>query len=200
MLAQAKVNREWAVRLIVIGLLFIGFGGWFVYDGLVAWPAQVQKYKLVYDIPEGGDQTQAREYPDWKKQLEDAGHDPDINPKDLAYHSDLDITMQFIYAGICLPIGLLSIFWLFINSRRKLFADDNGVTFGSRRLEYDQITGIDKTRWDSKGIAVLESSHKSITLDDWKFKGAADVLEQVERHIGMGGSPMTQTPAAKSAS
>lgn len=200
MLAQAKVNKEWAVRLIAIGVLFIGFGSWFVYDGIVVWPAQVEKYKLVYDIPNGGEQSQAQLREDWRERLAAAGHDTNINPKDLSYHSDLDVTMQFVYAGVCFPIGLLSLIWLFVNSRRKLYADEDGVTFGCRRLDYDQITGIDKSRWDSKGIAVLESNTKSITLDDWKFKGAADVLEQAERNIGMGGSPMVDNAAGPSPS
>jgi hypothetical protein len=87
---------------------------------------------------------------------------------------------------ICIPIGLLSLIWLAFNARRPLFADEQGVQFGSRRLAYDQITSIDRTRWDSKGIAVLESEQaKSITLDDWKFKGAADVLGVVDARLGI---------------
>jgi hypothetical protein len=188
-LAQAKINKEWAIRLGAIGVLFLGFGAWFVYDGAVAWPEQQRIYKLFYEIDDE-DKPTGRHTADYElhmkpENLRAEGLEPGFNPKDLKYRSDMDIMTQFIYAAICLPIGLASLAWLFVNARRPLFADDEGVTFGSRRLKYDQISHIDRSRWDNKGIAVLESeSARSITLDDWKFKGATAVFDVVDRKLG----------------
>ncbi len=194
MLAEAKINREWAVRLIAIGVLFTAFGAWFVYDGAIAWPRHVEHYKLAYEIPEGADQSQAKLRDDWRERFEEAGLAPPDNPKDLKHHSPMDITMQFVYAAVCIPIGLLSLLWLGINARRRLYADEQGVVFGSRRVNYEQVSDIDYGRWDSKGIAVLETAdNKLLTLDDWKFKGADGVLAAVEQKTGR----TRPTPARK---
>lgn len=182
--ASARINKEWGVRLALIALMFIGGGAYFLYDGLVGYPKQTEKYELVFEEKPDGTTVQRD---NWKERLEEAGYSSDINPKDLNYKSDRDIMTQLIIAGLCFPIGLLSVFWLLVNSRREMIADDSGVKFGGARMAFDNIDSIDKTRWDSKGIAVLIGRDGSkMVLDDWKFRGAADVLAEVERELGMG--------------
>ena len=37
-MAEAKLNREYAVRLIGVGVIMLGLSAWSVYDGSIAWP------------------------------------------------------------------------------------------------------------------------------------------------------------------
>jgi hypothetical protein len=37
-MAEAKINREYALRVMGVGLLMFGICGWSLYDGTVAWP------------------------------------------------------------------------------------------------------------------------------------------------------------------
>lgn len=179
--ASARINKEWGVRLGLIAALFIGGGCWFLYDGLVKYPKQREMYRLVYEMnDEGG----AIKRPDWREKLEAAGYSTDIDPDKLSNKSDTDILTQRIIAGLCFPVGLLALFWLVLNSFRTLYADERGVQFGGSRMAFDEVDQIDKTRWDSKGIAVLRGRDgKKLVLDDWKFRGAADVLAETERHV-----------------
>jgi hypothetical protein len=195
MSVEAHINKEWAVRLVIITLMFLGGGLWFVYDGLIGWPKAQARYQLVWQpqvvkTPDGDQEVQWDLRDDWAQRLQDAGLDPNINPKDLKYHTDTDIMTQFIYAGLCVPVGLLALIWLLVNSRRQMLADDQGVKFGSRRIDYSDVTDIDKARWASKGIAVVHGNNGSrITLDEWKFRGAKDVLKEVENRTGRAAPP-----------
>lgn len=182
--ASARINKEWGVRLGLIAALFIAGGCWYLYDGLVTYPRQSEMYELVYQKTDEGT---AIKHDDWKQRLEEAGYSSDIDPEDLKHKSGADIMTQLIIAGICFPIGLLALFWLGLNSVRPMFADDQAVHFGRKRLAFDQVDQIDKSRWDSKGIAVVHGRDGGkIVLDDWKFRGAADVLAEVERHVDTG--------------
>lgn len=37
-MAEAKLNREYAWRLVGVGIIMLGLAGWSVYDGSIAWP------------------------------------------------------------------------------------------------------------------------------------------------------------------
>lgn len=41
-MAEAKLNREYALRILGVGALMFGMCGWSLYDGNVAWPRQNQ--------------------------------------------------------------------------------------------------------------------------------------------------------------
>lgn len=185
--ATARINKDWAIRLGLIAALFIAGGSWYLYDGLVTYPNQTAKFDLVYEMVDtnGDGEPEPVRHDDWKSRLEEAGYDSEIDPKKLNRKSAWDIRTQLIIAGICYPIGLLALFWLVANKFRPLYADGEGVRFGGKRMAYDAVEEIDKSRWDSKGIAVLiDRQGGKLTLDDWKFKGAADVLEEVEKQTG----------------
>lgn len=39
-MAIAKLNREYAIRLSLVGLIMLALSFWFIYDGFVAWPRE----------------------------------------------------------------------------------------------------------------------------------------------------------------
>ena len=183
MTVEAKINKEWGIRLLLIGVLFLGGAGWFFYDGAIGYPRDNEIYRTVYEqLPDGRWANEPRD--NWQTRVkEELGLDPvAIEPRKLDYHDGLDITAQFLFAGLCLPIGLLAMVWLLINKQRSIVADEAGVAFAGKKLDYGQITEIDYARWRSKGIVVLEAGEQRMTLDDWKFRGVQEVLDEVLAH------------------
>jgi len=104
-------------------------------------------------------------------------------------HSEWDLRTQFLMAAICLPIGLGILARLIRALPRRLVSD--GVTLQTvegRQVPFSAITGIDKRKWNRKAIAVvhysIDGKEATAKIDDWIFKGAADVLDQIENYLG----------------
>jgi len=171
---EAKINKEWAIRLMIIAIMFIGGGFWFVYDGAVAWPAENDRYAIYKEILDQGDQAEKS----WQEVFAEKGWTTRKPPKE---HSDTDIMTQFIIAALCFPIGLLALIWLLINATRSVVADERSVKFAGKEIAYDDITDIDKSRWESKGIVVLHAGDQRMKLDDWKFRGVKDIYARIEQ-------------------
>lgn len=186
MAVQTQINKEWAVRLLLIFVMAAAFGGWFAYDGAVAWPRENRKAEIAYS-----DLASRRTYDDWKDRLRNEGYTPGTTPPE--YRQPLDIKTQFIYASICGVAAIAVLFVLLRNTQRKLRSDDKGVYRGSQFVPFSSITSIDKIRWDNKGIAVLyykksDGSNARLKLDDWVYRGAGKILAEVEEHTNLAGA------------
>lgn len=186
MAAESRINKEWAIRLLLIFVMATGFGAYFVYDGAYAWPLENEKAEIAYaDI----ETRQLNEH--WQDLLAARGFKPGSEPP--KYRKPLDIKTQFLYAGLCFLASLGVLVTLGRNARRQPRSDDRGVYRGSQFVPYDTITSIDKVRWDNKGIAVLyyktaDGHEGRMKLDDWVYRGAAAVLAEVEQHTHLGGA------------
>jgi len=47
MTVSAKLNREYAVRTVAVGLIMLGFCGWSLYDGWLAYPEDNRRFEAV---------------------------------------------------------------------------------------------------------------------------------------------------------
>mgnify|MGYP006303246259 CR=1 FL=1 len=177
----AKVSPGWVVRMVIAGVAFFGFACWSLYDGLVKYPGineRVDQYQQL---------EQEKRLADWEALAKEKGWDPKPM-RESQRKSDWDIRTQFIMAAICAPIGLVILVRLGLTVPRKLYADDDGmVATSGKRIPYDAITAIDKKKWDRKAIAVvhyeMNGQKGTAKVDDWIFKGAAQVLQVVEGHL-----------------
>lgn len=106
----------------------------------------------------------------------------------LYVKSEWDIRAQYIMFAICLVIGGGVALRVITAARRRLAADENGITFGGRTVDYNQIREIDKRKWNRKSIAtiVYEQAGNTgrIKVDDWIYDGGSEVLSTVEEHVG----------------
>ncbi|MHB1155373.1 MAG: hypothetical protein ACYC26_00900 [Phycisphaerales bacterium] len=186
MAAESRINKEWAVRLLLIFVMATGFGAWFAYDGAIAWPLENKKAEIAYADKE------TRQLNDhWQDLLTARGFKPGSEPP--KYRTAWDVNTQFLYAAACVVASLGVLVTLGRNARRPPRSDDRGVYRGSQFVPYDAITSIDKVRWDNKGIAVLyyktaDGYEGRMKLDDWVYRGAAAVLAEVEQHTHLGGA------------
>lgn len=191
MAVRANISNGYIWRPGVIGAMMLLFSGWFLYDGFVGYPLQ-QKiwndyHQIVQDNP--GDPVEHARL--WAEHAEANGWETSTPKKEI---TDKDIFTQKIIATITAPVGLYFL-WTFLMTRGRWVEVDEQVisTSTGKRATYDEITSIDKSRWQRKGIAVVHfgqgGSADRIILDDWKYEREPTkrILAAIEERMPGGG-------------
>ena len=194
MAVRANISKGYIWRPGLIGLAALIFSGWFLYDGMVKYPLQKEQFEAHQKVyQEHPDPTEAGRI--WEELAREKGW-PTTNP---TQKTDKDIFTQKLLAGICAPIGLGFLFVFLTSLGKWVEADEQGLKAkGGKETDYESITSIDKSRWQSKGITVVyyQSNGKSdqITLDDWKFEREPTkrIMQAIEERTGFG---MDDAPA-----
>jgi hypothetical protein len=212
---RTNISGKHLIRLTVVGLFCLGFGLYSLYDGMVAWPNQREK-GLAYEklkeehrendwplvVAEHGwepyDQGEpAQVYQElkeegrldeWSQIVAERGwlpNDPGV-PR-----TEFEIAGQFFMLAIAGSAGLLVLIHVLRCRGRWIEMDETGLrTSRGQTVAFDQITAINKKKWDKKGIAKIQyqqNGHDSVlTLDDFIYERPTtdDMLRQVEDHVG----------------
>ncbi len=170
MAVRANISKGYIWRPGLIGVFALAFSGWFLYDGTVKYPLQQQQYQEYTRINQ--EHTNPNEAGRaWEAFAAEKGW-PTTKPDEK---KDKDIFTQKLLAGITCPIGLYFMATFLMGMGRWVEADENGLRAkNGKETDFASITSIDKSRWDSKGIAIVHYQHDGqagrITLDDWKFE------------------------------
>jgi hypothetical protein len=140
----APASRGFNLKWIIAGVVLIGVGGWFVYDGFYNWPKQQAEYEQATE-----DARQA----DLDGNI--ALRDEIIIRRDdeMKERSDNDILLNRLF-GIVLPLaGLGLIAWTLYEARGEVKLDDQDVLHvpGHPPVPLTAITAIDDSRWERKG-------------------------------------------------
>lgn len=191
----AVISKEWKQRNLIMAVALGGLGCWFLYDGLVAYPKNNVKAeiylplrdKLGKDTPElEAAWAEIRKERNWN----------DKTPKKIYDKGDLQTQIVLGILTLLASAGVLFYFYRSLPTTTRL---ENGVIIlpDGRRIELTKIRALSKKRWDNKGIADLayESSPGKTTrfvLDDYKYIGAATILDEVEKML----SPADPPPEA----
>lgn len=179
--ATAKIGWNYRWRLGVLGLMFTLWGVWSIWDGAIAYPEQNRKHEAYTELHDEGNNPRFAEQ--WTELSEEKGWDPEDHGKP---HSEFDLAVQFVMAGVTGPIGLIFLGSFFMSFGRWVESTDGKLLAnGGREVDYDHITALDKARWKTKGIAVVRYPEGKITLDDWKFDREATevILRDIEENI-----------------
>lgn len=170
--AKASISNGYRWRLGIIALMCIGWGLYCLYDGFIAYPAENAHYERYEAIKQAHPDT-------WRDEWDRLALENNlpINPSELEHHEPWDIYAQYIMAAVTLPIGLLFGVAFMRAKSRWIAGDEQGLhTSWGQHAPWDAITSVDKTRWKSKGIAVVYyrdpagNGERRITLDDWKYE------------------------------
>lgn len=191
----AVISKEWKQRILIMALALGGLGCWFLYDGLVAYPKNNVKAeiylplrdKLGKDTPElEAAWAEIRKERNWNEKT----------PKKIYKEGDLKTQIVLGIITLLASAGILFYFYRSLPTTTRL---ENGVIIlpNGRRIELTKIRALSKKRWDNKGIADLayESSPGKTTrfiLDDYKYIGAAQIVDEVEKVL----NPPGETPDA----
>jgi hypothetical protein len=103
-----------------------------------------------------------------------------------AVYSPHDLQTQFVQAAVTLALGLLAFASVGAKARRRYVADATGLYgsgFGKERYDYGEITAIEWSKWEEKGILTLKlKSGRTIRLDGWHFAGMPGIVDEINRH------------------
>jgi hypothetical protein len=187
MKVETKLTKVWRRKMLfLIAMVFAG-SLWFLFDGFYGYPKKAERYEVFRQIA-GSDSPDARADQDvrraWEKIAAERRWPPDL-PKEITAK---DIRDQKLYGAGTAVVGVLLVFWLMYNDRLSIRADDTNVySARGKKVPFGEIIGLDKAKWDSKGIAyaiyVEEGRQKKLVLDDYKFEGTEKIVEDIERRL-----------------
>lgn len=185
---KATIDKEtfgYRNRLLMIALGALLYASWCLYDGLIAYPDQMKAYQAINQVKKDNPE-------DWKSKWPEVaianGWDDTKEPDE---RTQGDITTQWLQFAIVFPIGAYCLFAVATWSRRFVGADENTLyANGGIEVPFDQITRIDASRWENKGIARIYynagSTQSHILIDDFKFERppADAIFNRVVKAVG----------------
>ena len=182
MKVEAKITRDWIVRMVKFMAIALVCAAWFGYDGLVGYPKQIERATAYQQLK---NDKELEKWPEVAKEHGWSTKDPG-EPKTAG-----DIKEQLVIASIGLVILFLLIGWVLVSSRKVLRADENRIIspFGTEVL-MDSVVDLDHRKWEQKGIvyAVYQpdgKGKKRLALDDFKYGGAIEVIRYLENKLGI---------------
>lgn len=187
MAASAQINPAWKWKWIIMGVVMLAYGGWCIYDALVVYPAHDERANAFQEL-----KRDKRDDAAWLQKAKEMGWDAeDPGPA----HEPKDYTAQWWQLAVAWPGAIACFIWLGMNMARPLRTDESTISGpGGKNIPFSAVTAIDKTRWNSKGIAIVQYNHNGvegeIKIDDWIYAGADDVLEDLEHHTGLVGESL----------
>lgn len=176
-----------------------GIAAWFLYDGYVVWPAEAERHaefvaieaKLVESgkikaVAHKAHGEELNHYLriEWERHAKQAGYTRKI-PKE---RTDASIGEQRTIGWVMMSGSALFGLWVLWNHQLRIQTEGDVVIGTSgQRVELDSIVKIDRSKWESKGIAyaIYEDSGKQqrLCLDDHKFAGCEAIIVEAERRI-----------------
>ncbi|HCD32537.1 MAG TPA: hypothetical protein DER01_09010 [Phycisphaerales bacterium] len=195
MQTKASISPGYMARLVVVSIITLIGGFWFCYDGFIGYPHQQKVAQAYIQFQDEGRVDQWPAYAQergWTAQPE--------SPK-----SDSDIWLQRILGLAAMPVGLIFGIATLRSLGRCVTCDDDGISANKgKTIPFDAITKLDKSRWQKKGIVIVQYEHDGkkghILLDDWKMhtENTEQILRMIEEKTGMGqpdSEVATDTPA-----
>jgi len=190
---KATMSSGYRWRLVLISVAMVAFGCWSLYDWKIAYPQKQVRYEAFMQLK--ADNPDASTEQLWLEYAPTQGW----STKVPTGKTPQDIFTQLIMALITLPIGLFFTAKFLIESRHWVAMDDQGVTAnGGRVAPWDSMTGLDKTKWQRKGIALLSYDDggrtRTILLDD--FKADRQAIKTIVTAVDMRLNPEEAAEAA----
>ena len=212
---RTEINPRFLLRMGLVGLFCIGMTAYCFYDGMVAWPAQGERANAYLEFKEQNFEVGEKDLFDlWKVEAEKRGWPAGVAGKEVTPYgkpkTDIDLNGQFYMGGFTGLLGLFFLGRVLLNRGCWIEADENGLRSSEKReVQYDQVTSLDKKKWQSKGIAKVlyevDGRKDKIVLDDCNYvrDSTNAILRQVEAAIGtdkiVNGKPEKPLPAEEQA-
>lgn len=194
--AEARVTTIWKNQRLLVSVLFLFFGAYFAFDGLVTYPRLNKIYAQYHEYdPEGKKldaslSEEAREKAKAEAKAKWEAHAKrenwDVVPPEK-HHSEME---QFIFGGFTGVIGIIALlYWLSQKGRVLRTTETEIHTPSGKVIPFSAITGLGKKKWESKGFATvryeINGQKGQFLLDDYKFEAKAthQVLDEIEKYL-----------------
>ncbi|MCH2182591.1 MAG: hypothetical protein MK108_11350 [Mariniblastus sp.] len=207
---RADSNNGFLQRFLLIAIVCMGFGLYCLYDGFIGYPKKL-KISEAYDqfhpvtAEEVSTDQAVQAEAEWESFAQSQGWSIE-KPKKRPAAIRSDIIWQYIMAGVAFLVGLPVLYNYLTSKNAWIESDGRQVTTSwGQVVDFDQVQGIDKKRWEKKGIAKVSylgrQGEGTLVIDDFKFNRSAmgEILDQIESSLDrekIVGAPTQQELAA----
>ncbi|MFA7002725.1 MAG: hypothetical protein WC429_01695 [Verrucomicrobiia bacterium] len=176
---MTTISREWRNRMLMQTAFCVGFGLWFFYDGSITYPKHNERIAQYQAAAAHGETAK------WSAFAAKNGWPGQDHP---APYSSAELKTQFVLGTISIALGTVTLAWLFVGRRQKMSSDGQTVCgVRGERVPLEAFVSLDKRKWERKSIAYAlyeqDGQRQCLTIDDYKFVGAEDILKQIEEQI-----------------
>lgn len=189
---RAEVNPKFKYKFLLIGLIALAVGLWHFIDPIFNYPAMrpaSEAYATLKEQLKGNDGELQRQ---WEQVTQKNGW-PEGVPKYMPHELTTNTIYSYFIGVLFTFIAGIPCLITFIRCLGQWVGveDDSLVNAKGQKVAFTDISKIDKTKWEKKGIAKLMysdgGSEKSFVLDDLKFdRETTDrIMELVEDKVGI---------------
>jgi len=188
---RAEVNPKFKYKFLLIGLVSLLIGLYHFYDPIFVYPGMRPASEAYYSLKEKSEDdgvfqrawTIESKAKGWKDEA------PKYKPEELTTNTIYSYGVGFLFTiavGVPCLITFLRCLGQWVGVKDNRLVNSKG-----QEVALDQITKIDKAKWEKKGIAKLTYSdggkEKSFLIDDLKFdrETSDKIMVLVEEAVGV---------------
>lgn len=183
----AIISKEWKQRMLLLILMCAAMGGWFLYDGLIAYPKNNIRAEAYFALRDDLGEKSPELEPAWLAMARERGW-RESPPKKI--HSPDSLRTQLkLGLAVLLVAAIIAVHYFRSLSLTTRLEDGKIILPNGKKISLDKVRSVSKKRWKNKGIADLvyeprPGQSARFILDDYKFIGAAEILAVVEKSLG----------------
>jgi len=178
MTVEAKITSIWKKQKGFLALFFVGIGLWFLFDGKVGFPKSNDRWLAHEKF-----KTENR-LSEWPQFAKNAGWNETPPHK---YYKKNDIAAQYFIGALAVVFGM-AVFIYWAGQIKLVFKLEEGAVIipGGKRVPFESITGINRKKWDDKGLATIyysiDGRAGKFILDDYKFdpQPMREIMKEIE--------------------
>lgn len=171
---RADYDSDYFKRFLWLALGCLFFGSWFLYDGLVNYPAELERCHAYWKLDKETDKWVAIENAAWRtiaKQNDWSTAPPKVTPD----KQQSKIGTQYFYSILSFLITIPCLLKWYLPRGTWIEGDEDGVkTSWGKNFAYSEITEVNKKKWADRGIAKVRYEREglaySFTFDDYKYE------------------------------
>ena len=188
---RAETEKFFWLKFLAIGLGTLGFGAYAAWDAAVEGPYQLKQAEA-WEPLYHSDLKEDAKMDKWKEIATENGWSTKHPKKEITVKSRTEfIYFNYGLMAICGLIALPCLLWCLKTKGTWIESTENGLRNSSgQQLTLDQITKVDKARWDKKGITVVhytddQGGKNTFLIDDLKFDRTAtdEIMAWIEENI-----------------
>ncbi len=189
---RADTEKFFWLKFLVIGLGTLGYGAYAGYDALITGPHKLEVSAAWEPILKNVSLSEEQRDQEWVEIA--TKHDwSKKRPKEeyTVKHARDFIWFNYGLWAFCWLIALPCLFWCLRTKGTWIESTENGLrNSAGQELTLDQITKIDKAKWDKKGITMVyykdaQGVENKFLIDDLKYERVAtdEIMAWVEENI-----------------
>ena len=189
---RASTEKFFWYKFLAIGLATLAYGAYAGYDAVVTGPYRLAKSELWEPIDLNTSLSEEAKMEQWREIAKEHGWSTK-RPKEKYKVKDAREFIWFNY-GLMIFCGLIALpclLWCLANRSKWIESTEKGLRNSSgQELTLDQITKVDKAKWDKKGITIVHytdnlGAKNKFLIDDLKFERTTtdEIMAWVEQNI-----------------